>query len=383
MKKKKRRLKKKRVIILLIALIIILGLIIFGYFHFFKSDMLNLKDNLTAEINSSTYATDFIDSVKNDGKIVSKDYLINTSKLGYVMVTVKASNRLKKNKIIKFRVKVVDTNPPEISGEKDIYLLKGSDFDIKNCFSVTDNSKENVSLDLSGDYNLNADGVYEVILKSSDSSKNEATKKVNINVVSSVEEGHIYYTSKGFRMEVKDGVTYIDDNLIVNKTYALPSNYSPKDPASRNMNIEKNVSSEFDKMASDAAALGLNIYISSGYRPYSSQQIIYNNYVSKDGVVAADTYSARAGHSEHQTGLCYDLNSVDSSFAYTNEGKWIKDNCYLYGFIIRYPEGKDSITGYMYEPWHLRYVGVELATKLYNNGSWITLEEYYGIDSSY
>ena len=79
--------------------------------------------------------------------------------------------------------------------------------------------------------------------------------------------------------------------------------------------------------------------------------------------------------------ICF--NSVSSSFGYTDEGKWIKDNCYLYGFIIRYPEGKEKITGYMYEPWHLRYVGEELAEKLYNNGDWITMEEYFGITSVY
>ena len=114
-----------------------------------------------------------------------------------------------------------------------------------------------------------------------------------------------------------------------------------------------------------------------------SQKYLYNSYVSRDGKEEADTYSARPGHSEHQTGLAFDLNSIDISFADTDEGKWVVDNCYKYGFIIRYPEGKDNITGYIYEPWHLRYVGVDLATKLYNQGDWITLEEYYGIDSKY
>jgi D-alanyl-D-alanine carboxypeptidase len=97
----------------------------------------------------------------------------------------------------------------------------------------------------------------------------------------------------------------------------------------------------------------------------------------------ADTYSARPGHSEHQTGLCFDLNSIDDSFAYTNEGKWVNNNAHLYGFIIRYPKGKESITGYQYESWHLRYVGKDLANKLYNDGNWLTMEEYYGLSSKY
>ena len=130
-------------------------------------------------------------------------------------------------------------------------------------------------------------------------------------------------------------------------------------------------------------SLGLNLWIASGYRSYATQKRLYNNYVSSDGKEAADTYSARPGYSEHQTGLAFDLNSVEESFANTDEGKWVKDNCYRYGLIIRYPKGKESITGYIYEPWHLRYVGVKLATKLYNDGDWITLEEYFGVDSKY
>ena len=125
------------------------------------------------------------------------------------------------------------------------------------------------------------------------------------------------------------------------------------------------------------------LWIASGYRSYWDQKSIYNNYVSRDGQANADTYSARPGHSEHQTGLAFDLNSIDDSFSNTYEGQWVHDNCYRFGLILRYPKGKESITGYMYESWHMRYVGVELATKLYNDGDWITLEEYYGIDSKY
>ena len=136
-------------------------------------------------------------------------------------------------------------------------------------------------------------------------------------------------------------------------------------------------------MKKDAQKEGLNLYISSGFRSYERQRSIYNNYVNTDGVKKADTYSAKAGHSEHQSGLAFDLNTIDESFANTKEGKWVSDNCYKYGLILRYPKGKENITGYMYESWHLRYVGKELAEKLYNNGKWITLEEYYGIESKY
>ena len=198
-----------------------------------------------------------------------------------------------------------------------------------------------------------------------------------------------YQTSKGYTLTIKNGLTYIDGNLIVNKTYKLPNDYKPNDPYSPITgdwginNINKDVMSAFKLMQSDATSLGLNIYIASGYRGYNNQDNLYNNYVARDGKEAADKYSARPGHSEHQTGLCFDLNSVDDSFADTNEGKWINNNAYLYGFIIRYPKGKETETGYQYESWHLRYVGKDLAEKLYNNGSWLTMEEYYGISSSY
>ena len=184
-----------------------------------------------------------------------------------------------------------------------------------------------------------------------------------------------YITDKGYTLTIKDGVSYIDGYLIVNKTYKLPDNYQPNDPYQAVTGdwcincINKEVMEAFNTMQSDAASVGLTN--------------LYNNYVTRDGQVAADTYSARPGHSEHQTGLCFDLNSVDDSFANTEEGKWVNTNAPLYGFIIRYPKGKENETGYQYESWHLRYVGKELASKLYNNGDWITMEDYFGLSSSY
>ena len=128
---------------------------------------------------------------------------------------------------------------------------------------------------------------------------------------------------------------------------------------------------------------GFNMWAQSGFRSYSTQKSVYNNWVKKDGKAKADTYSARAGYSEHQSGLAADLNHVGSSFDNTKEAKWLEENCYKYGFILRYPKGKQDVTGYIYESWHFRYVGIPLATKLYNNGDWLTLEEYFGVTSKY
>lgn len=168
-------------------------------------------------------------------------------------------------------------------------------------------------------------------------------------------------------------LTYFSGILVVNKTYALPADYAP--------GVNAEAQAAFDEMQADAAAEGLNIYISSGFRSYDYQAGLYQRYVDKDGKEEADRYSARPGHSEHQTGLAFDLNSIDESFANTKEGKWVLRNCYKYGFIIRYPADKEDITGYKWEPWHIRYLGKETAQSVYDSG--LCLEEYLGITSQY
>lgn len=196
-------------------------------------------------------------------------------------------------------------------------------------------------------------------------------------------------SSKGFSIQTINGITYVDGVLIANKTYSLPSDFIPQDPEvpvtsqRSTTSLDRTLMSAWRTMQADASSQGLNIYIASAYRSYSYQVNLYNSYVARDGKAAADTYSSRPGNSEHQTGLCFDLNSIDDSFGDTAEGRWVNDNCYKYGFCIRFPKGKDAYTGYQYESWHLRYVGKDLAEKLYNNGNWISLEEYFGITSKY
>ena len=225
----------------------------------------------------------------------------------------------------------------------------------------------------------------ETTMKETSTSTSTTTTKKSTTTTKKVDT-----TSKGFVIEKKDGVTYIDGHLIANKTYPLPSSYVPKDTHTDagtqkycQTCIVNDAWDAWTLMKADATALGLNIWIQSGYRSYSAQKGLYDKYVNRDGKDAADTYSARPGHSEHQSGYAFDLNSITDAFASTTEGKWVNDNAYKYGFIIRYPKGKEDITGYKYESWHLRYVGKDLASKLYNNGDWITMEEYFGIDSQY
>lgn len=174
-------------------------------------------------------------------------------------------------------------------------------------------------------------------------------------------------------IDQQGGVTYIQGILVVNKSYPLPSTYNP------GMNSE--TMAAFESMKKAAATEGINLFIVSGFRSYSYQANLYKNYVARSGQAEADRFSARPGHSEHQTGLAMDLNSASSSFVGTKEAIWLANNSYRFGFIVRYPEGKESITGYKYEPWHMRYLGIENAAKIYSSG--LCLEEYLKIDSKY
>ena len=132
---------------------------------------------------------------------------------------------------------------------------------------------------------------------------------------------------------------------------------------------------KYKQMADAAKKEGLSMKVISAYRTEAYQRNLYNERVRTTGKVNADNYSARPGHSEHQTGLAVDVSSTKGTFEYTAEFRWLQKHAHEYGFILRYPKGKEWITGYAYEPWHYRYVGVDAAKKIYQEG--ITYEEYY------
>lgn len=170
-----------------------------------------------------------------------------------------------------------------------------------------------------------------------------------------------------------DGLTYVDGILIVNKTYSLPSDYAP--------GVNTAAQAAFEDMMGDAYNDGIVLYINSGYRSYEDQETLYYNYAAERGVAEADKVSSRPGYSEHQSGLCFDINSTDFSFADTAEARWLAAHCSEYGFIIRFPKDKEDITGYEYEPWHIRFVGLDNAKKITESG--LCLEEYLGVTSDY
>lgn len=170
--------------------------------------------------------------------------------------------------------------------------------------------------------------------------------------------------------------------FIVNKQRPLPGGFVPKNLVTvRSEQMRSDVATAMNSLLSAAKKEGNNMHLISGYRSYTEQQKIYSGYVKKDGVAQADTYSARPGHSEHQTGLAIDLGSgncdLQACFGETRAGKWLAEHAHEYGFIIRYEKGKENLTGYQYEPWHLRYVGTELAKKLHDSGQ--TMEEFFGL----
>jgi D-alanyl-D-alanine carboxypeptidase len=178
---------------------------------------------------------------------------------------------------------------------------------------------------------------------------------------------------------------------VVNKGRSLPASYVPAGLLTPNialrdgpsMKVRTDTAAGLEELAAAAKKAGLNLQLASGYRSYDYQTSVYNGYVSRSGAAAADTFSARPGHSEHQTGLAADLEpasrhcELDQCFGDTPEGKWLAANSYLYGFIIRYQKTTQSLTGYEYEPWHVRYVGKPLALQIHNSGQ--TLEQFFGL----
>lgn len=182
--------------------------------------------------------------------------------------------------------------------------------------------------------------------------------------------------------------------VVVNKDRALPSSYVPPNlvvpkiplqdaAATQNMHVRADTAAALEELVVGAKGQGIDLMLVSGYRSYDYQVGVYSTYVQRVGVQSADTFSARPGHSEHQTGLAADLGAasgkcaLDQCFGDLPEGKWLAQNAYRYGFIIRYQKTTQNLTGYEYEPWHVRYVGQALAAQLQASGQ--TLEQFFGL----
>jgi D-alanyl-D-alanine carboxypeptidase len=183
--------------------------------------------------------------------------------------------------------------------------------------------------------------------------------------------------------------------FVVNKRRSLSEGYVPSNLVRPNVQLIAGDNPEEQQLRQEAASAaerlfnaadkkGFKLIMTSGYRSAALQQIIFNGYAARDGETAANKYSARPGMSEHQTGLALDISRSDRKcyleicFGNTEEGKWLAENAHLFGFHLRYQERKEKITGYQFEPWHFRYLGTDLAARLYSAD--VTMEEFFKLD---
>lgn len=220
-----------------------------------------------------------------------------------------------------------------------------------------------------GDINLNGnlilDGEMALSENASISGSGEVVVSESFDQIKC--DGHITATIVPPSPVEIDGITYVGGVLVANKMHSLPESYGS--------GLTDGLCQALDKMRAQS---GYSFEIRSGFRSYELQKKLFWNYVDRDGYDNAVTYSAYPGTSEHQTGLAADLGWVDEQYAYTEEGMWLADNCHEYGFIIRYPKDKDNITGYIYEPWHVRYLGRSTAKLVHDSG--LTLEEFLKVE---
>lgn len=224
-----------------------------------------------------------------------------------------------------------------------------------------------------------------VVLTSQDDDKEEAAQDSSSQEV--VEEEPTSQTTPAPEPSTSGMLSVL---TLVNKRIAIsPLSYSPSNLTSPDVTkrsgavIDARAAQSLEEMFAAAKDDGHSLMLSNAFRSYTTQQTLYNNYVARDGQAAADTYSARPGHSEHQTGLAADIIvpsgtcSLEACFGDLPEGKWLAENSYKYGFIIRYTKTNKAEAGYTYEPWHIRYIGVSDATA-YHESNASSLESYLG-----
>lgn len=192
---------------------------------------------------------------------------------------------------------------------------------------------------------------------------------VEVEVVNNSNDYRYKQGEYGYPDVIIEGPYYKDGILIVNKKYSIPSDFAT--------GINADALAALKEMQSAASSEGLSLPNISDFRSYTTQKNLYERYISESGLYYANTYSARPGHSEHSTGLAFDIGNINYAYGLTASGKWLSENCHKFGFIIRYQKDKEEITGYNYEPWHIRYVGKENAEKIYNSG--LSLEEYLNL----
>lgn len=374
MKRKRKKNNKKMILILIIVIILILSLVYilmpknYGYnkkaIEVFKENNLyeQIKDKkiysktLEEAINQNSFNKEYFLEYLDIKYIDDKDFISNINKLLNLGYSSKDINAIYEK--IPNSVSIISTS----KYNKDIINIMNLSY-----FKI-DNLKRYLDYDI-----MEVKSIYDISNIKKDFNYEDVVTYVNANLDKE------YYSSDN--LISNEDASKID--VLVNKYHKLNENYEPSDLtiidskyASGTQKLRKEAQIKFEEMASDMAKENLKIYAGSTYRSYTYQKGLYDRYVKKDGFAAAETYSARSGYSEHQLGLAVDI--VNGKWDYLSENDkeydYLVKNSYKYGFILRYPRGSEYITGYMFEDWHFRYLGIELATKVFNSG--LTYDEY-------
>jgi len=382
----KRRLTKKTILFIIITLILLILLIFtfllytnnnkfklksIGYNNIETEEILKLNDKEIDEILKYDYNENTLYIIKSDN--------YNSKKIDLYLKYINENKNIDYLKIFNL-INHKDVNINKI--DNYIELLKKYD-DLEAIIIYINNYKD-LNIDLSDIVLSFISEKYFIIdyldryLKYYENNKelsySEIITRINSNLdYRFYEDSNPADLSKGMYTLVNK-YNYLDYNFVPEDLVKVSYEYAMHDTKLNKVALEN-----FIKMAEDAKKDNVYFIITTAYRDYNFQSVLYNNYVNSDGVANADTYSARPGYSEHQFGYSFDLSNKDyadfGEFEYTNEYKWLQENAYKYGFIMRYPKDKEYITGYQFESWHYRYVGIDIATYIYENK--ITYEEYY------
>ncbi len=369
-----RRLSKRGWIVLLGGLLVI-GMGAFCAHLISARPTVILYDQLVFNYKQRANVSSLVSEVRK-GELVNGDEQIDTQSLGSKTVVIKTKNYYGRQFSYEAEITVKDITAPSVEAPELIEIVRGEQVDLLSYIKVTDNAGE-AKVRLVKDYDPEKIGFQFFDVIATDESGNEAGAHCLLLIRESKDDKREYFlTGNGFTGWQENGKTYIEGLLVVNKTYGLPSSYGAR-------GLTKDTSAAWKKMKEDAAKAGISLKVLSAYRNYGHQEDVYKKKVAEVGEAQALITSEKAGHSEHQAGIALDLNSFKESFADSAEFKWLNENCHKYGFIIRYPKGKTEFTGYVYEPWHITYVGETWAEIFYNGGNWTTIEEYFGITSEY
>lgn len=375
MKKRKRKINKKRILILILFLLIILSIgiyLIVPKRYGYQKDVINVfkEDNYYEKIKETKKYSKTLETavIENNYK---KEYFDEYLDINYVEEE-NFINNINKLLDLGYKNKDINTFYEKVPKSIDVITSNKYDKNIINYISLDYFKEENLDRYIKYDF-IDTKSVYDTTIL-----------KEKYNYEDTVTFVNAYLDKDYYTNDIplsKDKASKLD--VIVNKYYKLDKDYEPEDLtvinskfASGTQKLRKEAADKFEEMASDMLKENLKIYAGSTYRSYSYQEGLYNRYVKKDGFKEAETYSARAGYSEHQLGLAVDI--VNGKWNYLSEGDkeytWLINNSYKYGFILRYPHESEYITGYVFEDWHFRYLGIDLATKVHE--SKLTYDEY-------